>query len=201
MGLAMTLMMNIAGTVNAATVLWAALNESSTIDGTAFRTYTDSGMFVNSARLSIGGAGISQSGYSMDVVVRLPLWIPEWDGEPGYWEEDFPVVCLKDDDDDWYMSEWSSQFNLGDNPNSTASVFFELGYVDWNDDTAPFITLATATASVQDLIDGNYTYQSGSIAPPTERNWMPTQFHAVPAPSVIIMTLLGLTMLLKRRQQ
>lgn len=57
-----------------ATVLWAALDESATIDGIAFRDYVDaSSSFVNSARLSIGDAGISQSGYSMDVVVQLPL--------------------------------------------------------------------------------------------------------------------------------
>ena len=37
-------------------------------------------------------------------MTQLALWIPEWDGEPGYWEEDFPVTCLKDEDGDWYMS-------------------------------------------------------------------------------------------------
>lgn len=182
---------------NAATILWAALDESSTINGIAFRSYSDpQNNFVNAARLSVSDS----STYSMDSVTQLALWIPEWEGEPGYWEEDFPVNCLHDEDGDYYMSEWSSQFNLGDNPDTTKTVFFELGYVNWDDFDSPFITLATANATVQDLIDGNYTYQSGSIAPPDERNWMPTQFNAVPEPSATLLALFGIGMFLKRRK-
>ena len=190
-------------TASATQVLWAALSESSVIDNIAFRTYTDlTGNFVNAARLSVSDAGISQSEYSMDAVTQLALWIPYWGGEPQeYWEEDFPVTCLHDEDGDYYMGKWSSQFNLGDKPNPNATIFFELGYVaDWDDFDSPFITLATATTTVQELIDGNFIYPSGTIYPPTQENWMPTQFHAVPEPSVSLLALLGIGMLLKRRK-
>jgi hypothetical protein len=63
------------------------------------------------------------------------------------------VTCLHDEDGDYYMGKWSSQFNLGDNPNPNATIFFELGYVDWDDFDSPFITLATATATVQELME------------------------------------------------
>lgn len=192
-----TILIMLCCATNAATVLWAALDESSTINGISFRSYSDpQNSLVNAARLSISDS----STYSMDSVTQLALWTPPFDGEPGYWEEDFPVTCLHDEDGDYYMGEWSSQFNLKDNPNLNAAVFFELGYVNWDDFDSPFITLATATATVQELIDGNYTYQSGSIAPPDERNWMPTQFNAIPEPSTAILALLGVGMLFKRRK-
>ena len=179
-------------TVRAATILWAALDESSTIDSIAFRDYNDPrNLFVNAARLSVS----DNSSYSSGSVTPLYLWIPEYDGDPGYWEEDFPVVCLKDEDGDWEMPEWSSQFNLGDNPNLNHIVFFELGYTDWDDPTAPFVTIATASASIQQLIDGKFTYPSGTLWPPDERNWMPTQFHAVPEPSAFMFGLLGCSLL------
>ncbi len=193
-----TILITLCCAANATTVLWAALDESSTINGIAFRSYSDpQNNFVNAARLSISDS----STYSMDSATQLALWIPEWGGEPQeYWEEDFPVTCLHDEDGDYYMGKWSSQFNLGDNPNTTKTVFFELGYVDWDDFDSPFITLATASASVQDLIDGNYTYQSGTIYPPTQENWMPTQFNAVPEPTTALLALLGVGILFKRRK-
>ena len=184
----------------ASAILWAALDESSTIDGIAFRDYATQNLFVNAARLSVNESG--DSNYSMSAVTQLALWIPYWGGEPQeYWEEDFPVTCLKDEDGEYSMGKWSSQFNLGDNPNPNAMVFFELGYVDWDDPEAPFITLATANATIQHLIDSDYTYQSGTIYPPTESNWMPTQFHSVPEPKSVVLAFLGAFLLLKRRKQ
>ena len=51
------------------------------------------------------------------------------------------------------MGEWSSQFNLGDNPDTTKTVFFELGYVaDWDDFDSPFITLATVSAILLSIV-------------------------------------------------
>lgn len=198
--LAFALTVALTTNATASRILWAALDESSKIDNIAFREYAnESGLFVNSARLSIDNSG--SSSYSVDSVTQLALWIPPFEGDPGYWEEDFPMTCLHDDDGDWYMGEWSSQFNLGENPNTSATVFFELGYVDLNDDTAPFITLATANASVQSLIDGNYTYMAGTIYPPTEQNWMPTQFTTVPEPSSVILAMIGVLLLLKRRKR
>lgn len=185
-------------TANATTVLWAALDESSTINGIAFRSYSDpQNNFVNSARLSISDS----STYSMDSVTQLALWIPEWDGEPGYWEEDFPVTCLHDEDGDYYMGKWSSQFNLGDNPDTTKTVFFELGYIaDWDDFDSPFITLATASATISELNADKHIYPSGTLNPPIEADWMPTQFNAVPEPSIALLALLGVGMLFKRRK-
>ena len=181
---------------SASRILWAALDESSTIDGVAFRSFENNeGLYVNAARLSISNSG----SYSMDSVTPLALYIPAWEDEPAYWETEWPVTCLRDENGTYPMGIWSSQFNLGDNPNLKSVVFFELGYVNWYDDTSPFITLATANATIQDLTN-TYTYESGSIAPPGYSNWMPTNFHAVPEPSTAVLAMLGTCLLLKRRK-
>ena len=193
---------------NAARILWAALDESATIDSVAFRSYEDAqSRFVNAARLSVSSIGARQDEYAQSQVVQLALWIPEYGGDPGYWEEDFPVVCLRDDDGTYEMGDWSSQFNLGDDPNTSSTIFFELGYVDWDDDTAPFVTMATATATIQWLESEDpsigklsYIYSSGTLAPPGETNWKPTYFHAVPEPATGAMLLIGIAMLMKRRK-
>ena len=193
-----TLLIMLCCTANATTVLWAALDESSTINGIAFRSYSNpQNNFVNAARLSISDS----STYSMNSVTQLALWIPEWDGEPGYWEEDFPVTCLHDEDGDYYMGKWSSQFNLGDNPDTTKTVFFELGYIaDWDDFDSPFITLATASATISELNADKHIYPSGTLNPPIEADWMPTQFNAVPEPSTALLALFGVGMFFKRRK-
>ena len=191
------LSMCLAMSVQAVTVLWAALDESSVVDENGsivpFREYVNgAGQFVNAARLVTNGNPI-------------PLWIPEWDGDPGYWEEDFPVTCLKDEDGEYSMGKRSSQFNLGNKPDTSMAVIFELGYVaDWDDESSSFITLATAQSTIGELIDGNYTYPSGTIYPPTQENWMPTIFYAdspIPEPSSVSLFLSGLLILMLSRKR
>lgn len=187
---------------NAARILWASIDEAADIDSVAFRSYEDTqSRFVNAARLSVSSIGAAQSEYDQSQVVQLALLIPAWDGDQEYWEDDFPVVCLRYNDDTYEMGDWSSQFNLGDDPASDARIFFELGYVEnWDDyDNISFVTLAVASATIQELVDGSYTYVSGSITPPAERNWKPTHFHAVPEPATGALLLIGVAMLMKRR--
>ena len=180
---------------SAVQVLWAALDEDSRIEvnGTYWSVldYRDSNWrFVNAARLVANGA-------------QMALWIPEYDGNPAFWEEDFPVVCLKDEDG-WYgMPVWSSQFSAGENPDDSEVIVFELGYVDWSDDTSPFVPLATAESTYGQLRDDRHTYESGTIAPPDESNWMPTMFQGlgpVPEPSVSTLLLVGAVVLLAWRK-
>lgn len=195
----------IAATTFANQILWAALDEGSTIEGTAFRNYVDSeGREVNAARLSIGTPGVNMVNYAMEVVQQLSLWIPPYGGDSGYWETEHPETCLKDEDGEYSMEvgTFGSQFNLGDNPNSAVMVFFELGHVaDWDDLDSPFVTLAYAGATITALDAEKHIYPSGTINPPVEAEWAPIQFRAVvPEPSTAILALLGTCLLLKRRK-
>ena len=187
-------------------VLWAALDENATINGIPFREYVDSnGLDVNAARLSMGNPGIGVNDYAMEVVTQLALWIPEYEGDPAYWESEHPEICLKDEDGEYPMGRYSYQFDLGDNPNSATVIFFELGHIaDWDDLDSPFITLATASDTIGNLIVGNYTYTSAIPWGPDDvdtKNWMPTQFRAitVPEPSTALLAIFGIALLLHRR--
>ena len=185
----------LATNAGAVQVLWAALDDDARIEvnGTHWSVlnYRDSnGRFVNAARLVMNGN-------------PMALWIPESKYIPvAYWETEFPVVYLRDEDG-WYgMGEWSSQFDMGENPDDSEVIVFELGYVDWDDDTAPFIPLATAESTYGQLYSDKHTYESGTILPPGETNWMPTMFHGldpIPEPSVSALLLVGAVVLLARR--
>ena len=183
--------------VQAGQVLWAALDESSIVDvndsRVPFREYMNgAGQFINAARIVADGN-------------PARLWMPEYEGEPGYWEEDFPVTCLKDEDGEYPMGEYSSQFDMGDDPKNSMMVIFELGYVaDWDDESSPFIALATAQSTYGQLDSEKHIYQAGTLLPPVETNWMPTIFYAdtpIPEPSIAILAIFGIcAMLLKRKQ-
>ena len=178
---------------NAATVLWAALDENSVVSTDGSTQYildyrNNAGQYINAARIVIDDG-------------PAPLWIPEYGGDPAYWETEYPEVCLQDEDG-WYgMPKWSSQFNMEENPDNDMAVIFELGYIDW-DSTDPFVTLAVAESTYGQLDLDNHIYPAGTLAPPTEANWMPTVFYAnslVPEPSTSILLLVGAGGLLLRR--
>jgi len=190
------LLLCLAITVRASTILWAALDENSVINtggsSIPFREYVSgTGQFVNAARLVAEGNPI-------------PLWIPEYEGEPGYWEEDFPVVCLQGPDGEpWEMPRFSSQFNMGENPDNSMTVIFELGYVsDWDDESSPFMALATTQLTYGQLDSEKHIYPAGTLNPPIEADWMPTIFYAdipVPEPSIFVLVVIGMCVLLLRR--
>lgn len=104
---------------NAATVLWAALDENSVVSTDGSTQYildyrNDAGQYINAARIVIDGG-------------PAPLWIPEYDGDPAYWETEYPEVCLQDEDG-WYgMPKWSSQFNMGKTQITTWQLFLNWG--------------------------------------------------------------------------
>ena len=182
--------------VQGAQVLWAALDESSLINVNGstvhFLDYRNgSGQFINAARIVAGGN-------------PAPLWIPQSIYIPeAYWETEYPEICLRDDEG-WYgMPEYSSQFDMGNNPDDNMMVIFELGYIDWDDESSPFITLATAESTYGQLNSEKHIYPAGTLNPPIEANWMPIIFYAyspVPEPSITILALLGACAILLKRK-
>ena len=87
------------------------------------------------------------------------------------------------------------------NSDKLAEVIFELGY--WEDDGyGDFVPLATATDTLENLWN-KHTYETFTLAPPTETPWRPIDFYTdypVPEPSITILTMLGICALLLKRK-
>lgn len=98
---------------------------------------------------------------------------------------------------------------------ASTTIKLELGYVDWDAydayveqnpggslaiDDRFFQGLATATASLGQLVSGDHVSEQGSLSTPGATPWTPKTFTAVPEPSVCLTALLGVLLLSKRRR-
>ena len=98
---------------------------------------------------------------------------------------------------------------------ASTTIKLELGYVDWDAydayveqnpggslaiDDRFFQGLATATASLGELVSGDHVSEQGSLSTPGATPWTPKTFTAVPEPSVCLTALLGVLLLSKRRR-
>jgi len=98
---------------------------------------------------------------------------------------------------------------------ASTTITLELGYVDWDAydayveqnpggslaiDDLFFQGLATATASLGELVSGDHVSEQGSLSTPGATPWTPKTFTAVPEPSVCLTALLGVLLLSKRRR-
>lgn len=88
--------------------------------------------------------------------------------------------------------------NVKDSDPLNTEIFFDLGYWDENSNW-DFVAMATASAYVDSAFWNAHSYESGTLAPPTETPWRPFAV-AVPEPSPAILALLGTCPLLKRRK-
>lgn len=86
-----------------------------------------------------------------------------------------------------------------DNTDKSATVYYDIGYWDENLDWE-FVTVATATDMLGNLWN-QHTYEAGTLLPPTETPWKPSDYYAIPEPSPSILAILGTLFLLKRRKQ
>lgn len=181
---------------HSATILWGSVLPEASVWRNGVKqdlnTYTSTtGLGINAARVLLEGFGV------------LSVWVNEYvDFDtgvpvPSHWETECPEIILDDG-----RAEWN-QFLLGDAPNGAAKVTMEVGYVDLDDWFSVFVPLASATATVGQLMDADHTYEAGTLGPPTENPWTPMDFHAVdadiPEPSTVCMFLAGVLLLTKRR--
>ena len=98
---------------------------------------------------------------------------------------------------------------------ASTTIKLELGYVDWDAydayveqnpggslaiDDRFFQGLATATASLGQLVSGDHVSEQGSLSTPGATPWTPKTCTAVPEPSVCLTALLGVLLLSKRRR-
>jgi hypothetical protein len=121
-----------------------------------------------------------------DDIVDFGILLTE-EVEPGVWQAVTPLTYAD-----------YQPIRLTENTPSDVSVFYELGYWDENLDWE-FVPVAVASASLNDLWAA-HTYTAGTLAPPTETPWHPTDFYAIPEPNPSILAILGTLFLLKRRK-
>ena len=118
-----------------------------------------------------------------DDITEFEVNLVDTDGNPTGGYADWQPIRLTDVKD-------SDPLNV--------EIFFDLGYWDENSNW-DFVSVATASAYVDSAFWNAHSYESGTLAPPTETPWRPFAV-AVPEPSTAILALLGTCLLLKRRK-
>ena len=106
-----------------------------------------------------------------------------------------------DNDDVWTGDYADWQPVRLDIVDELASVIFEIGY--WNEnDNWNFISVAYSEPVSLGSLWNDHTYTTGTLAPPTENPWRPTDFYMpVPEPSIGVLIALGMLPLLLIRRR
>lgn len=186
---------------NSATVLWVGIDDSSTID------YVTHSLSISDWISSLpclpedAGARILVDGAAMPAGHEDPSgYIPPGQTAPSIVFDDdiseFSLVLTDTDANPIGYADWQP-IRL-DNSDPGSHVRYEIGYWDETRDWE-FVPLAYASAQMSELL-GIHTYESGSLAPPTQTPWRPTVFNAVPEPSSAMLLLAGMLLLVKRRK-
>ena len=118
---------------------------------------------------------------------------------------DFGVLVL-DANDEWTGDYTDWQPIRLSSSDMSQPVYFDIGIYQ---ETSPgsgeyeFVPLATATETLGNLW-GTHTYEAGTLAPPSQTAWKPTDYYyevlPVPEPSTAALTMAGLALLFRRRR-
>ena len=174
----------------ASSVLWFSVIDTATVVDSKWRVstvgaYTDTdGNPINAARVRITGAGIPDDTF-------LQLY---YEDESG-WQtiEGLDTTILDDGAALWQPAD------LGENPDSSATVSLEVGYVNLEDAMAEFIAVAFAESTIEELSKAGYI-STGGVSTQTETPWIPWFFNPVPEPSTGLLLAIGACMLALRRR-
>ncbi len=173
----------------ASSILWFSVSGSATVTDSSgvvstVGEYTDAdGNPINAARVRITGAGIPEDTF-------LQLYY-----EDGGWQtaEGLDTAFL-----DGGTAEWQPA-DLGEDPDGSATVSLELGYVDFDDELSEFTAAAFSSATLDDLEAGGYI-STGGVSVQSQTPWNPAFYIPVPEPSAGLLLALGACALALRRR-
>lgn len=181
----------------AASVLWISVAEDATITNqegvkVLVSEYQDeNGLKPNAARISIASDG--------GVVERfLSLYYEDEEG----WTTD-PDYNVAELDGNYALNTMPVDFG-GISGGGGGSVSFELGYIDFDDDSSTFTALAKATETASQLESEGHVSR-GDIEVPTQKPWSPFNFDTitpepVPEPASAALLAMGIAALALRRR-
>ena len=128
------------------------------------------------------------------------VWETDFEGEHigPYMDFELSVVDENYDPIPGMYADWQAiRLQAGEDTDpSHMALYFNIGYYD---DDYNFTPVASAM-NYMDAVWDAHTYESGTLAPPTQTPWRPAAFYAVPAPSPAILALLVTCPLLRRRK-
>ncbi len=173
----------------ASSVLWFSVSSSATVKDRAGNistadAYADAdGNPLNAARIRITGVGIPE-----DTFLRLYY-------EDGGWQtmEGLDTAILEEGAAAWQPAD------LGEDPDGSATVSLELGYLDLDDEASKFAAVAFASATLDDLGEAGYI-STGGVSEQSQTPWNPAFFVPVPEPSAGLLLAFGACVLALRRR-
>lgn len=136
----------------------------------------------------------------------LNIWGEDENGNPELWDG-YWGVWLGDVGGGYWGTGAYVQSPLeidGLELTSNALLTMQIGHNTWNDEIGDYAwtTLAEAAPITRAWLEiQDYTYTAGSLAPPTQTSWTPTEFTTnIPEPGTGILLAMGIVVILLRRR-
>ena len=194
-------------------LLWQ-VDDTAKVDGTPIQKWLMASPYIEdddhwvAARVKLTDANGTVLGIYFDSIVEDGTW-GVWIGDngDGSWGSGVPTGNQSPTGHKtFYASLDDPTTTILENPATIEALFImELGYnaYDPNIDDYVWTTIAQALPEeTYETLRANYMYGEGSIAPPTQKVWTPTEFYttSVPEPSSTILCLLGLSLFMLKRK-